>query len=80
VAFLGTQLIIANQSYFAGNPQNQALLDLETGEPGQPVYVPAVAGSTPVASRKPATKKHRRPKHRRRRHGAPKHRAPAFTG
>ncbi len=44
VAFLGTQLIIANQSYFAGSAQNQALLDLETGEPGAPVYVPAQRG------------------------------------
>ena len=47
VAFLGTRLIIANQSYFADNPANQALLDLETGEPGRPVYVPAGAGLRP---------------------------------
>ncbi len=39
VAFLGTQLIIANQSYFADNPANQALLALQTGEAGAPVYV-----------------------------------------
>jgi hypothetical protein len=48
VAFLGTQLIIANQSYFAGNPANQALLDLETGEPGAPVFMPANAGIAPA--------------------------------
>ncbi len=40
VAFLGTRLIIANQSYFAGSRANQALLALETGEPGAPVFVP----------------------------------------
>jgi len=40
VAFLGTRLIIANQSYAAGNKANQALLALETGEPGAPVFVP----------------------------------------
>lgn len=39
VAFLGTQLIIANQSYFADNPANQALLALGTGERGAAVYV-----------------------------------------
>ena len=39
VAFLGTRLIIANQSYFADNPANQAVLALQTGEPGAPVYV-----------------------------------------
>jgi hypothetical protein len=72
-------LIIANQSYFAGNPQNQALLDLETGEQGQPVFVPANAGV------KPAVKKKKKPARRRKRH--PHHRAPAkhktspgFTG
>jgi streptogramin lyase len=40
VAFLGTRLIIANQSYLAGSRANQALLALETGEPGAPVFVP----------------------------------------
>jgi sugar lactone lactonase YvrE len=49
LAFLGSRLIIANQSYFAGNPANQALLALETGEPGAPVFVPANAGVTPGA-------------------------------
>jgi sugar lactone lactonase YvrE len=44
VAFFGTQLIIANQSYFAGDPSNQALLALETGEPGATVFVPRRAG------------------------------------
>ena len=39
LAFLGTQLIIANQSYFADDAANQALLALQTGERGAPVYV-----------------------------------------
>jgi hypothetical protein len=60
VAFLGTQLLIANQSYFADDHTNQVLLDLATGELGQPVFVPADAGQAPV---KP------RPKHHRRRRG-----------
>lgn len=73
VAFLGTELIVANQSYFADNHANQALLALETGEPGQPVYVPANAGVKPAAKKKPA-KKHKKPT-------KPKKRpAPSFTG
>lgn len=68
VAFYGTQLIIANQSYFAGNKANQALLALETGEPGAPVYVPANAGLPPGASSRPAKHKPARKHHKRRRH------------
>jgi sugar lactone lactonase YvrE len=71
IAFLGTELIIANQSYFAGSKANQALLGLETGEPGAPVYVPATAGvapkPTPARKHKPAKKHHKR-RHDRRRH------------
>ena len=37
--FLGTRLMIANQSYAAADPAHQAILDLETGEPGQPEYI-----------------------------------------
>jgi sugar lactone lactonase YvrE len=61
VAFYGTSLIVANQSYAAGNKANQALLALETGEPGATVYVP---GDTDV-SRSAAHHKHRRKHHRR---------------
>jgi sugar lactone lactonase YvrE len=61
VAFDGTRLIIANQSYFAGSKANQALLALETGEPGATVYVPA-DGAT---AKPPAHRKHR---HHKRRH------------
>jgi sugar lactone lactonase YvrE len=58
VAFLGTRLIIANQSYAAGSKANQALLALETGEPGAPVFVPA--------DHKHKRKHHKRRHHRRR--------------
>jgi hypothetical protein len=62
VAFLGSRLLIANQSYFADNPANQALLALETGEQGAPVYVPAPAGLPPASGKA----KHRKHKHHRR--------------
>jgi sugar lactone lactonase YvrE len=52
VAFQGTQLLIANQSFFADNPANQALLALETGERGQPVFVPRDAGQRPAGNRR----------------------------
>jgi sugar lactone lactonase YvrE len=70
VAFLGTRLIIANQSYFADNHSNQALLALETGEAGQPVYVPANAGlKAPATHHKKKHRKHKKhPERHRRRH------------
>ena len=65
VAFLGSDLLIANQSYFAGTTANQVILSLDTGELGAPVYVPPRAGLAPALPRPP----HRRPaRHRRRRH------------
>jgi hypothetical protein len=63
LAYLGTDLIVANQSYAAGNPANQALLDVETGEQGMPVYVPPNAGLKSAPKRKPAHHRHKR-KHR----------------
>lgn len=44
VAFLGSRLLVANQSFFAGNPEHQAVLDVATGEPGAPIFVPPNAG------------------------------------
>jgi sugar lactone lactonase YvrE len=67
VAFLGTELLIANQSYFADDPSNQVILDLETGEPGQPVYLPPNAGQPPARATHPRHRRHHR-KHRHRRH------------
>jgi hypothetical protein len=68
LAYLGTDLIVANQSYFAGNPSNQALLDVETGEPGMPAYVPPNAGLKPAPKHKPAPHRHKR----KRRHHSPR--------
>jgi hypothetical protein len=65
VAFYGTRLIIANQSYLAQNTANMALLDLETGEQGAPVYVPANAGSKPPSKRTPRHRKRKRGGHHR---------------
>ncbi|MGH2868755.1 MAG: hypothetical protein ACRDNK_14490 [Solirubrobacteraceae bacterium] len=76
VVFLGSQLLIANQSYFAGDPTNQVVLDLETGESGQPVYVPARAGLAPAAA-VPPPRNRTKPRHHRakpRRHRAKHHR------
>lgn len=47
VAFLGTSLIAANQSYLANNTANQVLFDIETNEPGVPELIPANAGYGP---------------------------------
>jgi sugar lactone lactonase YvrE len=44
VNFLGTRAIIANQSFESGSSAHQAILDLESGEPGAPIYVPRRAG------------------------------------
>jgi sugar lactone lactonase YvrE len=66
VAFLGSQLVIANQSYLAGSKTNQALLTLETGEPGQPVFVPQSAAPAP-SSHKARRKRHQPRRHHRRR-------------
>jgi sugar lactone lactonase YvrE len=44
VSFLGTRAIVAQQSYFTGDSTHQAILDVETGEPGLPELIPANAG------------------------------------
>ena len=66
VRFLGTRLIVANQSYFTGDPTHQAILDVETGEEGLAPLIPAGAGGAPTA--RPAVAKHRRRHHRHHRH------------
>jgi hypothetical protein len=68
VAFLGTRLIIANQSYFAGDKSNQALLALESGEAGAPVYVTPNAGLPATPAKHKPTHKHPKRRHHRRRH------------
>jgi sugar lactone lactonase YvrE len=42
--FLGTRLMVANQSYLTADPSHQAILDVETGEPGLPELIPPGAG------------------------------------
>jgi hypothetical protein len=44
VSFLGTRAIVAQQSFFSGDPAHQAILDVETGEEGRPELIPANAG------------------------------------
>ena len=62
VSFLGTRAIVAQQSYFSGDPAHQAILDVETGEEGLPELIPAGAGlKDAVAPRvKPASLSGRR--------------------
>jgi sugar lactone lactonase YvrE len=43
-AFLGTSIIVANQAYVTGDHDHHALLDVETGERGLPILIPANAG------------------------------------
>jgi hypothetical protein len=44
VRFLGTGLVVANQSFVAGDASHWAVLDVEVGEPGLAEYIPAGAG------------------------------------
>ena len=48
--FLGTRLIVANQS-FTGNRDNQVVLDVETGETGLPELIPGLDRTPPRLSR-----------------------------
>ncbi len=45
--FLGTRILVANQSPIFGNRANQAILAIETGEEGVPELIPAGAGEAP---------------------------------
>jgi sugar lactone lactonase YvrE len=76
LAFLGTRLIVSNQSYVAGDPAHQALLDVETREEGAPEFVPARAGLAPreAAGRSRRCTRRRSARGRRGR-GAPRARA-----
>ena len=81
LAWEGTALLIANQSYIAESTADMAILSLETGEPGLPTFVPAGAGYTAAA----APRRHRTSRRRRRHHRAagfarPPRRAVGFTG
>ena len=41
--FLGSRVLVANQSAVAGDASHQAILDVEVGEPGLAAYLPATA-------------------------------------
>jgi sugar lactone lactonase YvrE len=51
VRFLGTRLIVANQSYVTGDATHQAILDVEAGEPGLAEAIPGrgAQGAPPEA-------------------------------
>jgi sugar lactone lactonase YvrE len=57
--FLGTRVIVANQS-FGGNRDNQALLDVETGEAGLTELIPGLDRDAPVLSRVSLSRKRAR--------------------
>ena len=38
--FLGTRVLVANQSAVSGTAANHVILDVEVGEPGAPVFIP----------------------------------------
>jgi sugar lactone lactonase YvrE len=74
--FAGQSLIVTNQSYFEGNTDHMALLDVYVGEPAMPIYVPGAGtstGTTQHTAKAKAKRRHRharhRRKHRRRRRG-----------
>jgi sugar lactone lactonase YvrE len=60
VRFLGTRLIVAQQSYFTANTAHQAILDVESGEAGLPELIPGASAATPTARRKAAQLPRRR--------------------
>jgi sugar lactone lactonase YvrE len=80
LAYLGPDLIVANQSFIAGNSANQALLNVETAEPGQPVFVPANAGLKPGSKPKPKKHKKHKHKHKHKRHKKKRHPHSAVGG
>jgi hypothetical protein len=45
VRFLGTGIVVPNQSYVAGDPTHWAVLDVEVGETGLAEYIPPTAGA-----------------------------------
>lgn len=69
--FLGTRLMVANQAYFTDDTTHQAILDVETGEPGLPELIPpgpVAATPKPVVKKKRKAKTKARKKHPRAKH------------
>jgi sugar lactone lactonase YvrE len=50
VRFLGTGIVIANQSFVAGDSTHWAVLDVEVGEAGLAEYIPTTAGGSGAAA------------------------------
>ena len=65
VRFLGTRLMVANQSYIMGDTTHMAILDVEAGEPGLPEYVPP---PPPSVQAEKAKKKHKKHTHKHKKH------------
>ena len=61
VAFLGTSLIVADQSYVNGDPTHMQILDVAVGETGIPELIPGAGKAA-----KPKPRRKRRHHHRRR--------------
>jgi sugar lactone lactonase YvrE len=66
VAFLGTSLIVADQSYVNGDPSHMQILDVAVGEPGVPELIPGRKAKA-HAKKKARHKKHRHMRKKRRR-------------
>jgi len=70
VTFDGDNIIVGNQSSILMDSADWALLEVNVGEPGEPIYIPSDAGSKPSKPKpkpkpskpkpKPKPKKHRR--------------------
>ena len=73
VMFLGTRLIVAQQSYERGDPNHQAILDVEAGEEGVPELIPANAGLRPGERVVPARRSRTRLTRHRHRHHRHRH-------
>jgi streptogramin lyase len=65
VRFLGTRLLVANQSYIMGDTTHMAILDVEAGEPGLPEYVPPLPSAHGEKAKKKKKKKKKRHRHAR---------------
>jgi sugar lactone lactonase YvrE len=69
VRFLGTRLMVANQSYFQADRTHQAVLDVEAGEEGLPELIPPAPASTkpkPKAKKKHKAKKKKKKRRKKR--------------
>lgn len=69
VSFLGTRMMVANQSYFSGERAHHAILDVEAGEEGLPELVPPAprvdSGPTAKPRRRWSCRRYRSAKKRR---------------